>query len=591
MNLKKIKSGIKLVVILIITTSVLSCQSKNENKPNVIIVLSDDQGWGDLSINGNKNLSTPNIDKLSMSGATFENFYVQPVCSPTRAELLTGRYHARGGVYSTSAGGERLDLDEATIAEVFKKAGYATAAYGKWHNGMQPPYHPNSRGFDDFYGFCSGHWGNYFNPMLEHNGEVVRGDGFLVDDLTNHGIEFIEKHKNEPFLLYLPLNTLHSPMQVPAKWFSKFENIEVGQKAETNEEDITFTKASLAMCENIDWNVGRLLNKLDELDLNDNTIILYFSDNGPNGWRWNGGMKGKKGSTDEGGVRSPLFVRWSGKIENGKQINEISSAIDILPTLTELTGISSDISKPMDGVSLKPLLLNDNYNWPDRFIFNKWRESISVRNQKYRLDSRDNLFDIENDRGQKNNLSSELSTVRKNMLDAKKKFVDEVLSELPKEDNREFTLGSPEAIFTQLPARDGVGHGEITRSNKYPNCTFFTNWIYLEDMITWDVNVLEEGNFDVTLYYTCPKGDEGSKFELSFGATKIRSQITEAFESELTGMENDRVVRQESYIKEFKPLKLGVMSLEKGRGQLMLKGITKPGKTVMDVRLLLFERK
>lgn len=146
-----------------------SCQNTEKSKkPNVIIILSDDQGWGDLSCNGNTNLETPNIDRLAETGITFERFYVCPVCSPTRAELLTGRYHVQTGVWSTGAGGERMDLDETTIAEIFKNAGYQTAAYGKWHNGMQPPYHPNSRGFDDFYGFCSGHWGNYFSSMLEH---------------------------------------------------------------------------------------------------------------------------------------------------------------------------------------------------------------------------------------------------------------------------------------------------------------------------------------------------------------------------------------------------------------------------------------
>ncbi len=171
-------------------------------------------------------LETPNIDRLARSGVTFDRFFVSPVCSPTRAELLTGRYHVRGGVYSTSAGGERLDLDETTIAEIFKSAGYATAAYGKWHNGMQPPYHPNARGFDDFYGFCSGHGGNYFSPMLEHNGQIVRGNGFITDDLFDHGIRFIEEHREGPFLLYLPLNTPHSPMEVPDQWWEKLESRE-----------------------------------------------------------------------------------------------------------------------------------------------------------------------------------------------------------------------------------------------------------------------------------------------------------------------------------------------------------------------------
>src|SRR5947209_15489072 len=154
------------------------------DRPNVVIILSDDQGWGDLSVNGNTNLSTPNIDSLARDGAQFDRFFVCPVCSPTRAEFLTGRYHPRGGVWSTSTGGERLDLDEKTIGDTFKAAGYATAAFGKWHNGAQYPYHPNARGFDEYYGFCSGHWGEYFNCPLEQNGRLVRGEGCITDDLA-----------------------------------------------------------------------------------------------------------------------------------------------------------------------------------------------------------------------------------------------------------------------------------------------------------------------------------------------------------------------------------------------------------------------
>jgi arylsulfatase A-like enzyme len=291
-------------------------------KPNVIIILTDDQGWGDLSMNGNTNINTPNIDGIAEAGATFENFYVCAVCSPTRAEMLTGRYNFRSGIYSTGGGGERMDVDETTMAEVFKAAGYETAAYGKWHNGMQYPYHPNARGFDDFYGFCSGHWGNYFSPMLEHNGNIVQGNGFLIDDFTDHGIDFMEKNKDKPFLLYLPFNTPHTPFQAPERNWNNFKDKEITLLGDANangKEDIQDTRAALAMCENIDENVGRLIAKTEELGIDDNTIILYFSDNGPARGRWNGGMKERKGSTNEGGTRSPLVMKWPAGIKAGKK--------------------------------------------------------------------------------------------------------------------------------------------------------------------------------------------------------------------------------------------------------------------------------
>ena len=172
-------------------------------------------GAGDLSIHGNRNLSTPHLDSIGSEGVIMDRFFVCPVCSPTRAEFLTGRYHPRGGVYSTSAGGERLNLGTTTIAEAFLEAGYKTGMFGKWHNGTQPPYHPRSRGFETFYGFTSGHWGHYFSPLLESNDQIVPGSGYINDDVTEHAMTFIKDHQERPFFCYLAFNTPHSPMQVP----------------------------------------------------------------------------------------------------------------------------------------------------------------------------------------------------------------------------------------------------------------------------------------------------------------------------------------------------------------------------------------
>ena len=577
--------------------AVFSCKSTVQNNlgsahPNVIIILSDDQGWGDLSIKGNTNLSTPNIDHLSANGASFDRFYVCAVCSPTRAEVLTGRYHPRGGVYSTSAGGERLDLDETTLADVFNEAGYATAAFGKWHNGMQYPYHPNARGFDEFYGFCSGHWGNYFSPLLEHNGELVKGNGFVIDDFTERAMTFMEEKRDQPFLVYLPYNTPHSPMQVPREWWGKFENKTL-EKLHRNpeKENIQHTRAALAMCENIDWNVGRVIDKVAELGLEKRTIILYFSDNGPNGWRWNGGMKGRKGSTDEGGVRSPLFIQWAGVIEPGKTVTQIAGAIDLLPTLADMVGIELYSDKPLDGVSLKPLLFGSDYEWEERFIFNHWRNATSVRSQHYRLDYNDRLFDMVKDPGQRNDVSARYAGVWQEMVNAKTAWEKEVLAEYGELDNCPFPVGHPDYTFTQIPARDGIPSGHIKRSNRYPNCSFFTNWTSTEDYISWDVEVLTDGEFEVVLYYTCPAEDVGSTIELEFGSNRLSGKITEAHNPPLAGMENDRVLRIESYVKDFIPWHMGTIQLQKGEGKLRLRALDIPGSQVLDFRLLMFERK
>jgi arylsulfatase A-like enzyme len=576
------------LLIALITFGCTSSQSPE--KPNVIIILTDDQGWGDLSVNGNTNISTPNIDALSAAGATLENFYVCAVCSPTRAELLTGRYNFRGGVYSTGGGGERLDTDETTIGEIFQKAGYKTAAYGKWHNGMQYPYHPNGRGFEDYYGFCSGHWGNYFSPMLEHNGTIVQGEGFIIDDFTNHGLDFMEKNKDNPFLLYLPFNTPHTPFQVPQEYWDRYKAKDIEMLAEHKGENLEHTRAALAMCENIDWNVGRIVAKTEELGIDDNTIILYFCDNGPNSWRWNGGMKGRKGSVDEGGVRSPLFIKWPDGIEAGKQIDRLMSVTDLLPTLSEMCGIPYNTDHPLDGISMKESLLADENEWEDRYLLNYWRGRLSIRTQQYRLGHQGGLFDIEADRGQKRDLSEALPGLKEEMMQVANEYRKQIETELPKKDSRPFYLGHPALKYTQIPARDGTEHGQIKRSNRYPNCSFFTDWTSPEDSITWQVKVPEDGTFKVSLYYSCKEGDEGSTIRLSVGDSYLDTKITEAHDPPLRGMEEDLSPRIESYVKDWKTVDLGTIELKKGEASMCLTALDMPGNSVIDFRLFLFER-
>jgi arylsulfatase A-like enzyme len=579
---------------LLILLCLWSCHIQKGNSPNVILILTDDQGWGDLSGNGNLDLTTPNIDQLGRSGVRFDRFFVSPVCSPTRAEILTGRHHVRGGVYSTSRGGERLDIDEETIAEVFKSAGYQTAAYGKWHNGMQAPFHPNSRGFEDYYGFCSGHWGNYYNPLLEHNGNLLRGNGFIIDDLTQHGIDFIKENTHQPFFLYLPYNTPHSPMQVPDRFWEKFKDKKLSQTGSggppKNQNQIDHARAALAMCENIDWNVGRIMEQLKNSDLLENTIVIYLSDNGPNGNRWNGSMKGRKGSTDEGGVRSPMVINWPGKIPQGKIVKEIASGIDLLPTLKDLTGITFQPKNPLDGISLKPLIMQENPIWEDRYIYNYWRGKLSLRNQNYRLDHQGQLFDMVNDPSQTKDIGKTKPQILADLSKAKEKWSQQVLVELSANDTRPFYLGHPSVQTTQVPARDATPSGDIKRSNRFPNCTYFTNWINLEDTISWEAEVAQDGEFEITIYYSCAEDAIDSLFEVSFGDASIQGEIREAHNPGEYGASEDRVVRQESYVKDFKPLKVGKLKLKKGKGTLQIKGIKKKGRALMDFRLMLLKR-
>jgi arylsulfatase A-like enzyme len=547
--------------------------------------LADDQGWGDLSLHGNVNLDTPNIDSLARDGAMFDRFFVCAVCAPTRAEFLTGRYHPRGGVHGVTTGAERLNADEKTIADTFKAAGYATGAFGKWHNGTQYPYHPNGRGFDEFYGFCSGHWGNYFDPILEHNGKIVRGKGYIIDDLTDHALAFIERNRTRPFFCYLPYNTPHSPMQVPDRFFDRLKDSPLRMRnRDPEKEELEKTRCALAMCENIDWNVGRVLKKLNNLRLADNTIVVYFSDNGPNSWRWNDGMKGRKGSTDEGGLRVPCAVRWPRRIEAGKKIPQIAGAIDLLPTLADLAGVQIVSRKPLDGISTRALLLANGESYPDRMIFSHQKGRVSVRTQRYRLDHTGKLFDMKTDPGQNHDFSKDRPRAAERLSEAVARWKKEVLSGYPKDD-RPFTVGYTEFPVTFLPARDGVAHGNVRRSAKAPNCSYFTGWSGKDDRITWDIEVANSGDFEAVVYYTCAANDVGSTVELSLGESRVQAKVTQAHDPPLVGAEFDRYDRgSESFVKDFRPLRLGTFQLAKGRGRLTLRALNVPGGQVMDVR-------
>jgi arylsulfatase A-like enzyme len=563
-----------------------------QSRPNVIVILADDQGWGDLAFNGNRSTLTPNIDRIAQQGASFENFYVCPVSSPTRAEFLTGRYSARGGVWNVSRGGERLDLDEVTIADYFKQAGYSTGAFGKWHNGTQYPYHPNARGFDEFYGFCSGHWGNYWQPTLERNGEIVTGMGFITDDLTSNAIEFIKAHREEPFFVYVPYNTPHSPMQVPDKWWDKVKKREVEQRTTTSEvENLDFTKAAMALNENLDWNVGRILSTVEELGLDDNTIILYFSDNGPNSNRWNGGMKGRKGSTDEGGVRSSLFVRWPGRIAEGVKIDQLSGAIDLMPTLLALSGNPVNFANEIDGVNLAPLFGQPGAR-VNRTLFTYWNRRMSVRAQDYLLDNEGVLYNTRLDRAQKTPVTGKEGDAKtEEMKQSASWFRANVLSQLPENDTRPFVIGHPEESYSKLPARDATESGGLKRSSGAPNNSYYSNWTSTSDSICWSVKVERKGRFEAIVYYTCAPENTGSSILLSAGGgRKLASVLTAANDVPMLGAELDRVPRIESYFKGFAPFSLGEITLDEGDQTLSLKATDIPGEEVMYFWMLVLRR-
>jgi len=243
------------------------CSNNQVNHPpNVLIIITDDQGWGDVGVHGNDSISTPVLDQLALESVSFDRFYVSPVCAPTRASLLTGRYHLRTGTSWVTHRLEVMRSNEYTLAESLRDHGYVTACIGKWHNGSQYPNDPMGQGFDEFIGFKAGHWNNYFNTTLEHNNNPIKTEGYIADVLTGHAIDFIRNNSQNPFLCYLSYNTPHGPFQVPDKYFNKYKESGFDDK----------TACIYGMCENIDDNVGRVLSELDNLDLRDNTIVIFL---------------------------------------------------------------------------------------------------------------------------------------------------------------------------------------------------------------------------------------------------------------------------------------------------------------------------
>lgn len=597
---------------LLLALSLLATGLAQAAPPNLVVFLADDAGWGDYSFSGNAQVATPNIDSIAKGGVSLDRFFVCPVCSPTRAEFLTGRYHPRTGVKGVSTGQERMDLDERTIAEAFQAAGYATGAFGKWHNGSQWPYHPMARGFDTYFGHSSGHWGEYFDAPLEDEGKMVKTKGYIVDVCTEKALGFIDQNQGKPFFCYVPFTTPHSPWAAPAEDWARFKDKPVTQTATLADQEIADeTRCALAMIENQDRNVGRILTKLQKLGLAENTIVLYFSDNGPNSNRWTGGMKGRKGHTDEGGVRSVCYLKWPAKLPAGRSVTRIAGAIDLLPTLTSLAGVARVGGKPLDGRDLSPLLLKEAADWPDRMIFSTWASNIGVRTQTHRLDNAGRLFDMVADPGQTTpvnerepDLAAKLAAAaeawRKEMFgpDAVAPSVATPLKEKGKGvkggkakgnpnavDPRPIPVGYREFPVTMLPARDGEPRGGAQRSSKAPNCSYFVNWTSPEDSLVWNLDVKTTGRYEVAIDYTCPLADAGSTVELGFGGARLAGKVAPGWDPPLH--ENQDTLPRpdgESQMKDFRTLVLGDVELTAGTGPMTLRATEIPGKSVMDLR-------
>ena len=549
-------------------------------RPNILLIMTDDQGWGDVGSHANPHLETPNLDRLAAAGARFERFYVDPVCAPTRASLLTGRYAARTGVHGVTRGRETMRRDEVTLAQILSGAGYATGCFGKWHNGAHYPYDPLGVGFDRFLGFCAGHWNNYFDTRLQRDDRMVRTEGYITDVLTDEALDFIETHAARPFFCYVPYNAPHSPWQVPDRYFEKYKAAGL--------DDVT--ACAYGMCENLDDNIGRLLEQLETLGLSSKTVVLFLTDNGPNSDRYNGDMRGRKGSTHEGGVRVPLFVRWPGQIAAGKRIDQISAHIDLVPTLLDLCRIPLPAGPVLDGISLAPLLRGETDVLPERSIYTFWSGRGAVRTSKFRLvverSGEVQLYDMEYDPEQRNDLADLQPSLARELESQYRHWLEKVTAR--GFDPVPIPIGHrkrPEAV---LPGHEALlvrDHGEgisYVGANGWAN-DWITNWTRTAAYAYWPVEIVEPGRFRFTLMYACPPGDVGAGVALEVAGGRLEGRIGRAHDPAFIPSP-DRVPRKEVYEKVWASLPLGELELSAGASRLAIRALSIPGHRAFELK-------
>lgn len=418
-------------------------------QPNIILVITDDQGYYDLSGHGNPHIATPNLDKLRDESLRFTRFQVSPTCAPTRAAIMSGRPPFYVGVTHTILERERMKLDVPTLPEMLRDSGYTTGLFGKWHLGDQDPYRPDQRGFDEVFMHGAGGIGQsyagssgdapgnkYFDPAILHNNKFVKTKGFCTDIFFNQAMSWMESQKGKkPFFAYISTNAPHGPFIAPDSYKKKF--IEAG-----------FSKSTIGfygMVENIDDNIERLTTKLDELGIADDTLLIFMTDNGPSASNYNGDHKGKKNSVDEGGTRVPSFWRWPGVLKPGTDVDRIANHYDYLPTFAAIVGGTAKEADQLHGRSLVPLLKDAGAEWEDRFrVFHKGRwkgdatdareKDFAVRNQRFRMVGRDQLYDMENDPSQKQNVIADHPEIAKKMNEHYDKWFEDSLSSMVNED-------------------------------------------------------------------------------------------------------------------------------------------------------------
>ncbi len=513
------------------------------DRPNVVLMMTDDQGYGDVGVHGNDTLRTPNLDRLAKQGVEMKYFYVSPNCSPTRASVMTGRYHYRTGVTEATRGRHFMHAEEITIAEVLSDAGYATGIFGKWHLGDNYPMRPTNQGFDEALVHKGGGIGqagppgnSYFDPILLHNNEKKKFDGYCDDIFTDAAIDFVEKNRDRPFFAYLATNLPHLPLQISDEYADPYREMGLHE----------LNARVYGMISKIDENVGRFLARLEELGLEKETLVIFLSDNGPRHrrtkndripGRYVAGLRGTKTSVYECGIRVPFFIRWPGELPSGRTVQRMGAHIDLFPTILAAAGVSPPEGVEIDGRNLLPLLRGENVDWPDRNLYFQWHNGevpyrhvhFAVRSPRYKLiqpeqnphgvmapptaDERRRrlssleLYDIRNDPTEIHDIAGRKPKVVERLLADYEEWFSDVTAK------RQF--GTPQRIYLGTPHDNPTRLSHFDRSG--PGAE--------GQMGSWDVRVKREGTYRATLRF--PKTSQAGRAHLHFRDVQAHKKVDE----------------------------------------------------------------
>ena len=566
-----------------------------QQRPNIVLMVTDDQGWWDIGGHGNEAIETPHMDRLAADGVELTRFYVQPVCAPTRAGLMTGRHYLRTGLYNTRFGGDTLDPSERTLAEALRQAGYRTGIFGKWHLGEYPRFHPEQRGFDEAIFFSAGHTERYWEPdALLRDGRRVHVRGHITDVLTDAASTFVRSAGDEPFFLYLTYNVPHTPLIVSDALDEKY------RARGLNPGDARI----YGLIEQCDAAIGRLLDVIDGEGIRDRTVVLFMSDNGGVSRHYRAGLRGGKGSVFEGGVLSPFFARWPGRFEAGRKSDARGSHLDLFPTLLEVAGAEIPTDRVLDGRSLLPLLTGETDESPHRRLVHIWdRHAPSMESRwaiagpRYKLIG-DELYDLRSDPGEQVDIAAGEPGIAASMRREFEEWLADVTDgrkfepvPIPVGDDLEdpvdllpsWARHKGQHASVTMPRHRGpvapapIANRPVEESTVYRFGGYYWDtiegWREPGESVSWKIDVAEAGDYEVSLAYGCDLDDAGGRFAVSVGS------------EELSG-----TVRPTPGRTFFEFHAVGSLRLEKGVAQLRVRVLSAEGEDLMALNRVRLKR-